>query len=94
MATVNGDARSPAPLPGGRLVIERLVLWYLLAALAYMGVSMLGGLIMSMQLINHNPLSGIELFSPARWRMVHTNAIATASSPTPFSACSTGLSRA
>jgi cytochrome c oxidase cbb3-type subunit 1 len=76
LATVKDDAKSPAPLPGGRLVIERLVLWYLLAALAYMGVSMLGGLIMSMQLINHNPLSGIELFSPARWRMVHTNAIA------------------
>jgi cytochrome c oxidase cbb3-type subunit 1 len=76
LAAVKDDAKLGAPLPGGRLVIERLVLWYLLAALAYMGVSMLGGLIMSLQLINHNPLGGIELFSPARWRMVHTNAIA------------------
>jgi cytochrome c oxidase cbb3-type subunit 1 len=65
-----------APLPGGRLVIERLVFWYLIAALGYMVVSLLGGLIMSLQLINHNFLRGIELFSPGRWRMVHTNAIA------------------
>ncbi len=65
-----------APLPGGRLVIERLVYWYLLAALGYMAVSLLGGLLMALQLINHNPLSGIEFFSPARWRMIHTNAIA------------------
>ena len=31
---------------------------------------------MAFQLIRHNPLSGIEIFSPGRWRMVHTNAIA------------------
>jgi cytochrome c oxidase cbb3-type subunit 1 len=65
-----------APLPGGRLVIERLVFWYLVAALGYMAVSMLGGLLMALQLINHNPMRGFELFSPGRWRMVHTNAIA------------------
>lgn len=67
---------SPAPLPGGRLVIDRLVLWYFLASLGYMAVSLTGGLLMSLQLINHNFLGGIELFSPGRWRMVHTNAIA------------------
>jgi cytochrome c oxidase cbb3-type subunit 1 len=65
-----------APLPGGRLVIERLVFWYFVAALGYMAVSMLGGLFMALQLVNHNPLRGFELFSPGRWRMVHTNAIA------------------
>lgn len=58
------------------LVEERLVIWYFLAALTYLFVSMLGGLLMAFQLINHNPLSGIEIFSPGRWRMVHTNAIA------------------
>jgi cytochrome c oxidase cbb3-type subunit 1 len=31
---------------------------------------------MAAQLINHNPLRGLELFSPGRWRMIHTNAIA------------------
>src|SRR5579871_1994717 len=76
LATVSSDAPAAAPLPGGRLVLQRLVLWYFLAALVYMGVSLVGALIMSLQLLNYNPLSGIELFSPARWRMIHTNAIA------------------
>lgn len=58
------------------LVIERLVRWYFLAALAYLAISLLGGLLMALQLVNHNPLRGIELLSPGRWRMVHTNAIA------------------
>src|SRR4051794_21668508 len=58
------------------LVEERLVYWYFLAALGYMFVSMLGGLLMATQLQRMNPLRGIELFSPGRWRMIHTNAIA------------------
>ena len=58
------------------LVDEPLVLWYFLAALAFMFVSMLGGLLMGMQLTRMNPLKGVELFSPGRWRMIHTNAIA------------------
>lgn len=59
-----------------RLVDRRIVLWYYLAALTYMFISMLGGLLMAFQLIQHNGLQGIELLSPGRWRMVHTNAIA------------------
>ncbi|MDR3633326.1 MAG: cbb3-type cytochrome c oxidase subunit I [Isosphaeraceae bacterium] len=58
------------------LVDEQLVRWYFLAALGYMFVSMLGGFLMGFQLVRHNPLRGIEIFSPGRWRMVHTNAIA------------------
>lgn len=59
-----------------QLVNERLVRLYFIAALCYMLISMLAGLLMAMQLIRHNPLRGIELFSPGRWRMIHTNAIA------------------
>jgi len=58
------------------LVMERLVRWYLLASLAYLALALLAGLLMALQLVNHNPLRGIELLSPGRWRMVHTNAIA------------------
>jgi cytochrome c oxidase cbb3-type subunit 1 len=68
-----GDAGSPSR---DRLVDERMVAWYFLAALAYLFISMLGGFLMAFQLIRHNPLQGIELFSPGRWRMLHTNAIA------------------
>lgn len=58
------------------LVDERIVIQYFLAALFYLGISMLGGLLMALQLVHWNPLRGIELLSPGRWRMIHTNAIA------------------
>ncbi|MDA0659720.1 MAG: cbb3-type cytochrome c oxidase subunit I [Planctomycetota bacterium] len=58
------------------LVNERLVLWYFLAALTFLGISMLGGLLMVLQLVHWNPFDGIEFFSAARWRMIHTNAVA------------------
>jgi cytochrome c oxidase cbb3-type subunit I len=71
MSTASPDAqRQP------ELVEERLVLWYFLAALTYFAISLLGGLLMAMQLIRHNPFNGVELLSPGRWRMIHTNAIA------------------
>jgi len=71
---LSATAGSPPRLED--LVIRRLVVWYFLAALAFMVVAMLGGFLMGFQLIRHNPLRGIEWFSPGRWRMVHTNAIA------------------
>ena len=58
------------------LVIEQLVIWYFVAGLAYLFVSMLGGLLMALQLVHWNALQGIEWLSPGRWRMIHTNAIA------------------
>lgn len=58
------------------LVEKRLVLWFFLAALGYLAISMLAGLLMALQLVHWNPLRGIELLSPGRWRMVHTNAVA------------------
>lgn len=59
-----------------RIVDEKLVLWFFMAAMLYLVVSFVGGLVMALQLINHNPLMNIEWLSPGRWRMVHTNAIA------------------
>jgi cytochrome c oxidase cbb3-type subunit 1 len=58
------------------LVEERLVLWYFLAAIGYLFISMMGGLIMALQLVHWNPHDGVEHLSPGRWRMIHTNAIA------------------
>lgn len=58
------------------LVEDRLILWYYYMALTFLTISMLAGILMAFQLIKANPLSGIELFSPGRWRMLHTNAIA------------------
>jgi cytochrome c oxidase cbb3-type subunit 1 len=58
------------------LVDRPIIMAYFLAALTYMLVSLAGGFLMAFQLIQHNPLQGIELLSPGRWRMIHTNAIA------------------
>jgi len=58
------------------LVDERLVIWYFLAALGYLFVSMSGGLLMALQLVQWNPFQDSEYLSPGRWRMIHTNAIA------------------
>lgn len=59
-----------------QLVDTQLVWWHFLAALTFLTVSLLGGFLMAFQLVRHNPLQGIEFFSPGRWRMIHTNAIA------------------
>ncbi|GIX05551.1 MAG: cytochrome c oxidase, cbb3-type subunit I [Planctomycetaceae bacterium] len=37
---------------------------------------MTGGIIVGLQLLRHNPLPMWEIWSPGRWRMVHTNAVA------------------
>lgn len=71
----------PATEPDARprhsdLVDETLVRLYFLTALLFLFASMLAGLLMAFQLIQHNPLPRIELFSPGRWRMLHTNAVA------------------
>ncbi len=58
------------------LVDQRLVCWYFAAALTFLFISMLGGMLMALQLVRHNPFAGIEIFSPGRWRMIHTNAVA------------------
>jgi len=58
------------------LVDRKLVLWYYLAAVTFFAISLLGGLLMALQLVRWNPIQGIELMSPGRWRMVHTNTIA------------------
>ncbi|MCA9178325.1 MAG: cbb3-type cytochrome c oxidase subunit I [Planctomycetales bacterium] len=63
------------PLPEN-LVNEKLVRWWFLAALTYLAISMLGGILMALQLIHWNPFTKIELLSAGRWRMIHTNAVA------------------
>jgi len=59
-----------------RLVEERLVKWFFYAALLYFAISLVGGFLMALQLVRWNPFNGLEILSPGRWRMIHTNAIA------------------
>lgn len=58
------------------LVIGRLVKWHLLAGFAYLLLAMLAGLLFSLQFLQHYPFAGIEVFSPGRWRFVHTQGVA------------------
>jgi cytochrome c oxidase cbb3-type subunit 1 len=74
--TTRDSSAANALPPTEQLVNEQLVLWYFIAALSYMVISMIGGLLMALQLVHWNPLNGHELMSPGRWRMIHTNAIA------------------
>ena len=74
-ALQSDDALS-TPATHASLVDEKIVLAYFVAALTFISISMLGGFLMAAQLLRHNPLNGIEIFSPGRWRMLHTNAIA------------------
>lgn len=70
------ESLSSQEIARDELVDRPVVAWYFLAALFYLFVSMLGGFLMALQLVRWNPLQGIELLSPGRWRMIHTNAVA------------------
>jgi|GEM_PF-2728627 len=74
--TMAGPTSPQSPDSSEPLVDTRLVLAYYAAALTFMTISMLGGLLMALQLVDWNPFKGVEYLSPGRWRMVHTNAIA------------------
>lgn len=76
ISTAAATTSAAGPPRPADLVEERLVLWYFIAALSYMLISMTAGVLMGLQLIRHNPLPHWEVLSPGRWRMVHTNAIA------------------
>ena len=64
------------PASGTGLVDEKLVRWHFLAGFAWLAVSVLAGLAFSLQLLRAYPFPGVELLSPGRVRMVHTNLIA------------------
>jgi len=60
----------------GDLVNEKLVLWHFIASLTYVMIAMFAGFLFSLQLLQIYPFPDLEIFSPGRWRMVHTNGVA------------------
>lgn len=58
------------------LVDVRLVAWHLVAGMVFLAIAMLAGLSFSFQFLQRYPFADIELLSPGRWRMIHTNAVA------------------
>lgn len=79
MTTLAASGAIPRSLEtsvAGELVDRRIVFSYLVASLFYLGLSILAGFLFSLQFLQRYPFEGIELFSPGRWRMVHTNGVA------------------
>ncbi len=72
----HGGSLGRGILAPDQLVNERLVLWFFIASLSYMLVAMFAGFLFSMQFMQMYPSTGIELLSPGRWRMVHTQGVA------------------
>lgn len=68
-----GDRVVPDPKD---LVDQRIVAYYLFASLIFMLVAMLAGLLYSLQFLQLYPFPDVELFSPGRWRFIHTNGVA------------------
>ncbi len=58
------------------LVDEALVRAHFIAGFIFLILSMFGGLIYSLQLLGMYPFPGVELMSPGRVRMFHTNLVA------------------
>src|SRR6187549_329366 len=58
------------------LVDRRLVKGHLVAAFVFFFVSLFAGMFYSLQLSRLYPFPGVELLSPGRLRMIHTNAVA------------------
>jgi len=58
------------------LVIKRLVAAHFAAGMVAFLISLLGGLVFSLLFLYRYPFEGIEVLSPGRVRMVHTNLIA------------------
>jgi hypothetical protein len=61
-----GDAGAPAH---DDLVDEKIIVCYYVAALTFLTISMLAGLLVALQLVHWNPFRGTELLSPGRWRI-------------------------
>ena len=58
------------------LVVKKLVLWHLAAAVLWMISSMTWGFLVSLQFLHASPFEGISFLSFGRIRLLHTNEIA------------------
>jgi cytochrome c oxidase cbb3-type subunit 1 len=69
--TASAHAEAVQPLSN-----NPLVKWHVTSGFTWLGIALLAGLLYSLQLLQQWPLPKIELLSPGRIRMVHTNLIA------------------
>ena len=70
------ETRAEAARPGPPLVAHDLVKWHVIFGLFWLGLALLGGMVYSLQLLQHFPLPKLAVLSPGRIRMIHTNLVA------------------
>lgn len=58
------------------LVYAEIIKYHFACGVSFFLIALTAGFFYALVLTDLNPLEGIEIFSPGRWRMVHTNAIA------------------
>lgn len=75
-AVATSRSSDKAPSIPANLVDEPLVLAFLVAALAYLLIAMLAGMLYSLQFLQSYPFPNSEFWSPGRWRFIHTNGVA------------------
>ena len=71
--TSESTALPPAVRP---LSDKRFVKWHIVTGVTWLGIALIAGLLYSLQLLQQWPLPRIEVLSPGRIRMIHTNLIA------------------
>jgi cytochrome c oxidase cbb3-type subunit 1 len=64
------------PAPAASLIDRPVITWHIVAAFTFYLVSLFAGAFYALQLSRLYPFPGIELLSPGRVRMLHTNAVA------------------
>ncbi|MCC7542016.1 MAG: cbb3-type cytochrome c oxidase subunit I [Deltaproteobacteria bacterium] len=69
-------AATPTVLHPSVLVDKAAVRAYIVAGISYFFVSLLAGALYSLQFLQAYPFPGVELMSPGRIRMLHTNSVA------------------
>lgn len=74
---ITADAIAEEALASNEPLVERgLVKWHIAAGFTFFFVSLFAGLLYALQLSRLYPFPGVELLSPGRLRMIHTNAVA------------------
>ena len=75
-STPSSTIPEQGPAEASPLVDRGLVKWHIILGMTWLAVALLAGFFYSLQLLQHWPLPRIEVLSPGRIRLIHTNLIA------------------
>ena len=77
ISTTSNAAAEAGTAPVGEPLVNRpLVKAHIIAGFVFFFISIFAGMLFALQFSKLYPFPGVELLSPGRMRMVHTNAVA------------------